>query len=87
MRQHEFKNHIAAIFSTHYTYKTYEKLVQAQEEYCKKILDENKYNSLLLLGDKILAGYLYGKFQEAEDDGIEIDYKVASKIEKTQVPT
>ena len=85
--QHELKNHIAAIFSAHYTYKTYEKLVQAQEEYCKKILDENKYNSLLLLGDKILAGYLYGKFQEAEDDGIEIDYKVAAKIEKTQVPT
>lgn len=87
LRQHELKNHIAAIFSAHYTYKTYEKLVQAQEEYCKKILDENKYNSLLLLGDKILVGYLYGKFQEAEDDGIEIDYKVATKIDKVQVPT
>lgn len=86
LRQHELKNHIAAIFSAHYTYKTYEKLVQAQEEYCKKILDENKYNSLLLLGDKILVGYLYGKFQEAEDDGIEIDYKAATKIDKVQVP-
>lgn len=87
LRQHELKNHLAAIFSTHYTYKTYEKLVQAQEEYCKRILDENKYNSLLLLGDKILVGYLHGKFQEAEDDGIEIDYKVAAKIDKVQVPT
>lgn len=86
LRQHEFKNHLAAIISAHYTYKTYEKLVQAQEEYCKKLLDENRYNDLLLLGDNILVGYLYGKFQEAENDGIEINYKVATKIAKVKVP-
>lgn len=86
LRQHEFKNHIAAIFSAHYTYKTYEKLVQAQEEYCAKLMDENKYNSLLLLGDNVLAGYLYGKFQEAEADGIKINYKVSVKIGKCRVP-
>lgn len=86
LRQHELKNHMAAIFSAHYTYKTYEKLVQAQEEYCNKLLCENKYNNLLLLEDKVLAGYLYRKFQEAEADGIEIKYKIAVKADKIQVP-
>lgn len=85
LRQHELKNHIAAIFSAHYTHKTYEKLVQAQEIYCKQMLRENKYNNLLMVGDRILAGYLYRKFQEVEDDGIELNYKVTS-IEKVQVP-
>lgn len=87
LRQHELKNHIAAIFSTHYTYKTYEKLVQAQEEYCQKILDENKYNNLPLLGNNILVGYLYGKFQEAEDDGIAITYQIGAKIDEMSIPT
>ncbi len=87
LRQHELKNHIAAVFSAHYTHKTYEKLVQAQEEYCSKILSENKYNNLLLLGDNVLVGFLYGKFQEAEADGIEIQYKVAANVNRTQVPT
>lgn len=87
LRQHELKNHMAAIFSAHYTYKTYEKLVQAQEQYCNKLLSENKYNSLLLLGNNILAGYLYRKFQEAEADGIEIKYKITAKVDKNQPPT
>ena len=86
LRQHEFKNHMAAIFSAHYTHKTYEKLVRAQEEYCAQMLKVNKYNNLILLDNKVLVGYLYGKFQEAEDDGIEIKYKVAARIDKSQVP-
>ncbi len=86
LRQHEFKNHIAAIFSAHYTHKTYESLVLAQEEYCKKLMDENKYNSLLVLGNNILVGYLYEKFQEAEADLIDINYKVTTSIEQCQVP-
>lgn len=86
LRQHEFKNHLTAIFSTHYTYKTYEKLVQAQEEYCNKLSEENKYNNLLLLGEPVLAGYLYRKFQEAEDDGIKVEYKVSAKMDKIKTP-
>lgn len=86
LRQHAFKNHITAIFSSHYTYNTYEKLVKAQEEYCNKLLSENKYNNLLLLGNNILAGYLYGKFQEAEMDGIAIHYKITAKVNQSYVP-
>ena len=87
LRQHEFKNHMEAIFSAHYTHKTYEKLVQVQDEYCKTLLDENKYNNLLLLGDKVLVGFLHGKFKEAEGDGIKINYKVSVAVEQCRVPT
>lgn len=87
LRQHEMKNHMAAIFSTHYTCKTYEKLVKAQQEYCNKLSQENKYNSLLLIGDNILAGFLYGKFQEMEEDGINISYKIDVQTKNYAVPT
>ena len=86
MRQHEFKNHIAAIFSAHYTYDTYEKLVKAQEEYCSKLQQENKYNNLLLIGNNIFAGFLYGKFQDAEGDGIEIEYSIKTNLEALGIP-
>lgn len=86
LRQHALKNHMEAIFSFHYTYKTYEKLVQVEEDYCNQLLKENRYNDLLLLGDNVLVGYLCGKFQGAEDDGIEIDYRITSEISQCRVP-
>lgn len=87
MRQHEFKNHIAAIFSAQYACDTYDKLVKTQEEYYRKIKEENRYNGLLFLGNNVLGGFLYGKFQEIESDGIELDCRIASKIEHYNIPT
>lgn len=87
LRQHEFKNHITAILSAHYTYSTYEKLVEVQDEYCQQLIRENKYNDLLRISNKVIVGFLYKKFVELEDDGIEIQYKVASKLEKCPVST
>lgn len=85
IRQHAFKNHIEAIFATHYTYKTYDKLVEAQERYCKRLLDDNKYNSILTLGDQVLSGFLYQKFEEAINININIDYKADTLIESLDV--
>ena len=85
IRQHAFKNHIEAIFATHYTYKTYDKLVEAQERYCKRLLDDNKYNSILTLGDQVLSGFLYQKFEEAINININIDYKADTVIESLDV--
>lgn len=86
LRQHEFKNHLAAVFSAHYTYHTYEKLVNAQTEYCNKLRQENKYNNLLLIENNILAGFLYGKFQEIEEDGIELEYYIKASLKKIEMP-
>ncbi len=87
LRQHEYKNHLAAILSSHYTYKTYENLVKAQDEYCKRIVNENKHNDLLLINDNIIVGFLYGKILEMEEDGITVEYTVNTKIENYTIPS
>ncbi len=86
LRQHEFKNHIASLFSMHYSYHTYEQLVQAQKEYSGKVEYENRYNNLLLLENGFLCGFLYGKFQDIEETGIKIDYKICAQIKKEVLP-
>lgn len=87
LKQHEFKNHITAILSAHYTYKTYEKLVEVQDEYCQLLLRENKYNDLLQINNKVMVGFLYKTFSDMEDEGIDIQYKISSSLEKCSVPT
>ncbi len=86
VRQHGFKNHITAILSAHYTHNTYEKLVEVQDEYCNILLDENKYNNLLNAGDKVLVGFLYDKFREIEDEGIEVKYEINASVERCKIP-
>lgn len=86
LRQHELKNHMAALFSTHYTYKSYEKLVRAQKEYCGKLEEENRYNDLLLLEDGILVGFLYRRFLEMEGEGIVAGYRIKAGFSKSNVP-
>ena len=76
LRQHEFDNHINAIYSQHYMYGTYEELVEAQENYCSDIVKENKYNKLLSKGNSVIIGFLYGKFMEMDKIGINVSYKI-----------
>lgn len=85
-RQHEFDNHINAIFSQHFLYETYDELVAAQKEYCKDIINENHYNKLLSKGNPIILGFLYGKFSEAEKRGIDISYKINIDDLECRVP-
>lgn len=87
LRQHDFKNMLAAVYSSHYTCKTYEELVKTQAKYCEKLLDENKHNALLLIGEPVLSAFLYKKFQEAETDDITVTYNIAAKIENSKVET
>lgn len=85
LRQHEFKNHITAIFASHYTYKSYEALVKAQEKYCGGLARENKYNDLLALGDAVLVGFLYEKFCEIENNGVEIKFAIKGKLQNYSI--
>lgn len=78
MRQHEFNNHISAIFSQHLTCDTYEELVKKQREYCGQVMSENRYEKLLVSGNTIFTGFLYGKFVEAENRGIDVSYRIDS---------
>lgn len=49
------------------------------------MLDDNKYNSILTLGDQVLSGFLYQKFEEAINININIDYKADTLIESLDV--
>lgn len=86
MHQHAYKNHLTAIISTHYTYKTYEQLVEAQNQYCKHMQLEDRYTKLLLLSDKTVAGYLYGKIQEAEGYGVTVKYVITAFLDQIDMP-
>lgn len=86
IRQHGFKNHITAILSSHYTHKTYERLIKVQDEYCNRLMQENKYNNLLQVGDKVLVGFLYDKFCEMEEEGVEVKYELNASIEEYTIP-
>ena len=75
-RQHDFENHINAVYSQHYTSTTLEELVEKQRKYCEVLREDNKYNKLLSTGNSIITGFLYGKFLQAEGKGITVKYKV-----------
>lgn len=77
IRQHEFENHINAIHCMQYTIRNYEELVLEQEQYCKKILEDNSINKLLSLNlEPVLVGFLYFKITQAKKEGIHTLYDI-----------
>lgn len=76
LRQHEFENHISTIYSLHYTHYTYDELVRAQEEYSKVVIQENRFNKLIKVGNPMIIGFLYGKFIEIDKKEVDLSYKI-----------
>lgn len=86
-RQHDMKNHINAILGMIYTIDNYEDLVKSQRKYCDDIVEKNKETKLLLaISNPLIAGFLYRKFQEAQNQKILIECKVASKDDSYGIP-
>ena len=85
-RQHEFNNHLQAIISMHYTIHTYSELIEAQVSYSKSIVENNKLYALLRGEWPVLSGFLYGKLQEADSKGIQIEYKYRVKKKNNRIP-
>ena len=86
VKQHAFKNHMAALYSAHYNCHDYQELVEMQTAYSGELLAENKYNNLLLIGNQTLGGYLYGKFSELEKSGVTVEYELMVKKIESTVP-
>jgi hypothetical protein len=78
MRQHEFQNHLNAIYNQHILYKDYESLVEHQKDYCEMLIVENKLSKLLKLKQSTIIGFLYGKIMDAERIGIEVKFDISS---------
>ncbi len=60
-----------------------EELARLQSQYCKEILEENKYNKIIYdCKDPIVAGFLYNKFSKAEEKGIQTQYHLNTSSEE-----
>lgn len=86
LKQHEFNNHINAIYSQHLICKNYEELVERQRQYCENILYDNRYEKLLKAGNSMLIGFLYGKFLEAEQRNIIVEYELICTELNVKIP-
>lgn len=86
-RQHDFKNQLGVIYSMHLTAKSLEELIESQRTYADMIIEQCKYDSILTnCNNKILAGYLYYKCIECENEGILVEYDISVKREEFSIP-
>ena len=86
LKQHEFDNHLNAIYSLHLTCHTYEELVEAQNNYCKQLIKENCFNKLLATDNAVIRAFLYTRFVEISKIGIEVSYRVVLSTLNIGVP-
>jgi sensor histidine kinase regulating citrate/malate metabolism len=88
IRQHDFKNQLAAIYGMHLTSENFEELVESQKKYCDYLISEGRYDSILTkCNDKILAGFLYTKFTEWEKKGISFKFDIVYYDTKCRLAT
>lgn len=79
-KQHEFNNHVQAIFSMNLLAKDLDDLIERQNEYCSKIMESNAPNKLLRADiSSVFAGFLYTKITQAEGKGIKVKYQINLK--------
>lgn len=88
VRQHDFKNQLAAIYGMHLTAENFEELVEQQKKYCDFLMEESRYDSILTkCNDKILAGFLYTKFNEWEKRGVNFKFDISLEDSKCKLAT
>ena len=80
INQHGLKNHLAAFESVYYKCDSSEEIYSEQYEYYNDISVANRFGELLLIDDKILAGFLYAKTLEMEDKGVAVLYKISTVV-------
>lgn len=77
-RQHEFNNHVQAIFSMNLLAEDMEDLIDRQNEYCTKMMSNNTTNKLLREDiPSVFAGFLYTKITQAEGKEITVKYRIS----------
>lgn len=84
--QHDFNNHLQAIYSLHYSIHDYDTLVAEQEKYAKFIMRDSKFYELLSVKNPVITGFLYRKFLDAEEEGYIISYNVKLKNSWYTIP-
>ena len=88
VRQHDFKNQLAAIYGMHLTAENFEELVEQQKKYCDFLMEESRYDSILTkCNDKIFAGFLYTKLNEWEKKGIDFKFNISLENSNCKLAT
>lgn len=88
IRQHDYKNQLAAIYGMHLTANSFEELVEIQKKYCDNLMKESRFDSILTsCKDKILAGFLYTKFAECEKLGMRMNFEISVNDAKCRLAT
>lgn len=76
-KQHNYKEQIAAIYSSHKTAQSLEELVKRQKEYCDMLLEDSKYDFILTsCSEPILAGFVYYKCLDGLSRNVKVDCKI-----------
>ena len=78
-RQHDFNNHLQALFSMNMAYNDIDELKQHQADYYKKIHENDSYDLLAKNSSSVLAAFLYLKIQHAKEKQISVDAKIDVK--------
>lgn len=83
-RQHDFDNHLQALYSMSMSCENIEDLRNEQKKYLEELLeDKHSYNMLREGVSSILTAFLYNKFKEVEESGIYIYYTIhIDRLEK-----
>lgn len=76
-KQHNYKEQIAAIYSSHKTAQSMEELVIRQKEYGDMLLEDSKYDFILTsCNEPILAGFIYYKCLDGLSRNVKVDCKI-----------
>lgn len=84
-KQHEFDNHIQAISMLGDTCLTHDELVNELKKYSNYIISDNEIAMLLKLKNKILAGFIYSKYKQAQEKGILLEVIIHDYMANTNV--
>mgnify|MGYP005758802641 CR=1 FL=1 len=76
VRQHDYKNHLQALQNMSMLDAVDSINQQEQNHYFQEINYADLYSGLLKCENSVVAGFLYGKFKEAESQQIHITYNV-----------
>lgn len=85
-RQHKFTNQLNAIYAMHQIYKTYDELVEKQEEKTGELTKYIMPNNVIILKNPIVIAHVYQKICEATDQEIPLETVFDCDIEEVDVP-
>lgn len=77
-RQHDYKNHLIAIYNSHQKADSMEELISIQSDYLNDIIEEGRFDSILTkCNDPVVAGFLYHKACYCDDNNIEFEFDLS----------